>query len=58
MRRLGNAVGRLLVNLPCRLLFHHLQWLPIVNRSALLTCPVAWACRHWVWFRNWYWEQV
>jgi hypothetical protein len=36
---------------------HRLWWLPIWNRSALLACPIAWACSRSLRFDRWYWQR-
>lgn len=51
---ISNFAGRVVVA-PCWVL-HRLWWLPIWNRSALLTCPIAWACRRSERFAAWFWH--
>lgn len=42
-----------IVEAPC-MLAHRLWWVPLLNRSTLLTCPVAWLTSHSPRFARWY----
>lgn len=36
--------------------FHYTWWVPVWNRSYLLSCPVGWLSRHSPIFRRWFWD--
>lgn len=47
---------RRLAELPC-IILHRLWWVPLWNRSYLLSCPIGWLTSHSTRFRHWFWEE-